>query len=613
MIVKRYIVPMRKIGLKGIIGIIIAATSILHSSSLLSSHKSLYTLKPQPAAIRVLLQKEKSIEHTKNIINIIIHVDEVYANLYQDLLAGKRITIFFDPAHGKLKNGEWQGDVTGRISCTGHPEEYYSILISRQLYRILTANRFLDVKSTEDFLSVMKGESSTYKNIPFSETVELAKKKKAFIIISEHLNNIATIYKASGTINLPGIHITYGKWGRKYLIHIKNTYRGFLTLYNKLDTTGFSKYYALKLKEMLVSRGLKANNWEFGSVADDRFSYFVDFPVSVIFECGFISNPEEESNLRDPEYQRRLAESQYRSFLESIENIFGIDLSGSKPERVNNGSNYCTTLLKLSRIALYYIQNNELQNGISIINDMKRIYGRSKYHKYLSPYLKIKKLLTDVNNKFAQGKKLIKSKKHLKGKRRKKYWRRYRRGRRLIRQAFGQLKNKSLFHSIRKHYEAKYRGLIGYRTQRKASFIKRGKKAGAGKGYPSSIRTASWRTPIILPIEDGQSLEDAIRKALMPDEKKLGELVKSFREARIVKWKQFRRYSKKRKKRIYYWKKVTRNVIFTNGIYIVRLNKRLVVTSAKRVKKVSLNHLRYQNHQYLKNSYFAFKEKQRSL
>ena len=604
---------MRKIGLKGIIGSIIATTAILHSSSLLSSPTSPYTLEPQPHTITVVLKKEKCIKHTKNIINIITHIDEVYANLYNDLQSGKRITIFFDPAHGKLKNGEWQGDVSGRVSCTGHPEEYYSIMISRQLYRILATNRFLDVKSTRDFLSVMKGESSTYKNIPFSKTVKLAKKKKAFIIISEHLNNISTIYKASGTINLPGIHITYDKWGRKYLIHIKNTYRGFLTLYNKFDTTGFSERYALKLKKMLVAKGFKANNWELGSVADDRFSYFVDFPVSVIFESGFISNPEEEANLSDPEYQRKLAESQYKSFLESVKNIFGIDLSGSEPEMISNGSNYSTTLLKLSRIALYYIQSNELQKGISIINAMKRIYGGSKYHKYLSPYLKIKKLLTDVNNKFARGKRLIKSKKHLRGKHRKKYWRRYRRGKRLINQAFRQLKNKLLFHSIKKHYETKYKGLIGYRTQRKASSKRRGKVSAMKKGYPARIRTASLGTPIILPIEEGQSLEDAIRKALMPDEKKLEELVKSFREARFVKWKRVRGYSKKRKKRIYYWKKVIRNVTFTSGIYIVRLNKKSVVISAKRVRKLSLNHQRYQNHQYLKNSYFAFKEKQRSL
>ncbi len=605
---------MRKISLKEIIGIIIVAASILSPSYLLSSYKSQYNFESQHNTIKLILKKEKSIKHTKKIINIIRQVDEVYANLYDNLLAGGKITIFFDPAHGKLKNGEWQGEATGRISCTGHPEEYYSIMISRELYKILTTNRFLDVKSTKDFLSVMKGESNTYKNIPFSETVEQAKKQNAFIIISEHLNNISTIYKASGIINLPGIHVTYDKWGRRYLIHIKNTYKGFLTLYNKFDTTGFSKHYALKLKKTLVSKGLKANNWKFGSVADDRFSYFVDFPISVIFESGFISNPEEESNLRDPEYQRSLAESQYRSLLDSIEDTFGINLYGSRPERVHRGSNFSLTLLKLSRIVLYYIKNNEPKKGLSIISTIKRMYGRSKYGRYLKPYQKIKKRLTNVNRKFSLGKRLIKSKKYLRGKKRKKYWRRYKRGKRLMRLALGQLNNKPLYSSIRKHYEARYKKLIGYRKKRKASFTRKRKKTKKmKKGYSIRIRTASLRTPIILPIEEGQSLEEAIRKALMPDENKLGELIKSFKSARIVKWKRLRKYSRKRKKRIYYWKKVIRNVTFTSGIYIVRLNKKGVVISAKRVKKVSLNQWRYQNHQYLKNSYFAFKERQRSL
>jgi hypothetical protein len=58
---------------------------------------------------------------------------------------------------------------------------------------------------------------------------------------------------------------------------------------------------------------------------------------------------------------------------------------------------------------------------------------------------------------------------------------------------------------------------------------------------------------------------------------------------------------------------VRRKVDFGPGIYIVGLDRNLNVVSVKPVKKVALNPARYQNHQYLKNSYFALEEKERSL
>jgi N-acetylmuramoyl-L-alanine amidase len=454
----------------------------------------------QPAVIRILINREQNIQHAKNIINIVKQIDDVYRHLHADLSRGDRITIFFDPAHGKLKNGYWEGEVTRRISCTGYPEEYYSIMIARQLYRLLTKNRYIDVKSTKDFLAVMKGESDTYKNIPFTTTVKLAKKEKAFIIISEHLNNISTIHKASGLINLPGIHITYNKWGWRYLTYIKNTYKGFLTLYNKLDTTGFSHAYALQLRKKLVTQGIRANNWEFGSVADDRFSYFIDFPISVIFESGFISNPEEEARLRNPEYQKVLAEAQYRSFIDTVNKIFGIDISDNK-QATRSARRQCSiTLIKLSRMALYYINNSEPEKGIIVINEMYHRY-KSKYRKHLKPYLEIKALLTRANSSFKKGKKLITAKRPRGKKRRRAYWRNYRRGKKLIRIALRTLKKKTLFCNLREEYSDEYKKLIGYKTKKKhhsRKLVRTLQKR--ERVYPIPIRRASLTTPIILAI-----------------------------------------------------------------------------------------------------------------
>ena len=85
--------------------------------------------KPQsspPDSISPLLKSEKNKTHLKNISEIIEYIDTTYSNLYEKLKNNGKIVIFIDPAHGKLPNGKWQGEMTNRLSCTNRPEEYYS-------------------------------------------------------------------------------------------------------------------------------------------------------------------------------------------------------------------------------------------------------------------------------------------------------------------------------------------------------------------------------------------------------------------------------------------------------------------------------------------------------
>ncbi|MCP4133662.1 MAG: hypothetical protein GY754_22025, partial [bacterium] len=251
-------------------------------------------VKPQSLLMKRVLKKEKSRRRREDLAGIIRNIDKTYGSIYTNLKKGKKLVIFFDPAHGKLANGQWQGEATNRMSATNRPEEFYSIMLSRGLYKQLSANRHIEVKSTPDFMEVLRGKKETYKNIPFTETVKMASQVGAFIILSEHLNNVSIFHKASGTTNLKGLHIVMDHSGRRILKYVHGQYSGFLTLYNKLDASGFSKEYALKLREKLIERNLNPNSWEKGAVGDDRFSYFVDFPISIIYESGFISHPDEE-------------------------------------------------------------------------------------------------------------------------------------------------------------------------------------------------------------------------------------------------------------------------------------------------------------------------------
>jgi len=344
------------------------------------ANKKPYFYKKQPKTIKTIIKKERRTTYYKDLISIINEIDEVYGQIYHNLKNNKKLTVFFDPAHGKLKDGRWQGGAaTRRLSCTNKPEEYYSIPFSREMYQLLSANKYLSVQSTPDFMKVLQGKSDTYKNIPFKTTIKLAKKYNAFIIISEHLNNVLMINKVNGNLNIPGLHVTHDKYGRKYLKFFGKSFSGFLTLYNELDASGFSEKYALKLKEKLMAKNIKPNDWNFGAVADDRFSYFTDFPISIIYESGFISNPQEEKKLRDPKYIKTIVQAQYTSLIENIKNTFGIDISKSELKKLKKSPQDELELLKLSRIIIFYIKKGESSKAIQAINLMNKKYRKTKY------------------------------------------------------------------------------------------------------------------------------------------------------------------------------------------------------------------------------------------
>jgi hypothetical protein len=124
---------------------------------------------------------------------------------------------------------------------------------------------------------------------------------------------------------------------------------------------------------------------------------------------------------------------------------------------------------------------------------------------------------------------------------------------------------------------------------------------------------SSIKTSIILTVEDTDRLEDAIKNALAPDTDIMKKLVRSFREAVNIKTQSSRIYSKKKKR--WEWKtaKYSKKVSFTKGIYIVKLDDKLSVYSARRVYSVVLDPYKYQNQQYLKNSYFCDAVKQREI
>ncbi len=583
---------------------LISASFLLFTSINLYSRPEIKPVERQTGTITSILKNENNSAKRQEIVTVIDEIDRIYGNLYDDLKIKKKLVVFFDPAHGKLPNGVWQGgSITGRLSCTNIPEEYYSIAISRELYKLLTNNPFIDVKSTNDYMDVLRGTSESYKNIPFPKTVKLAREAGSFIILSEHLNNVSMFHKADGRVNLPGLHITRNRYGHRILRYVSKTYEGFLTLYNRLDTSGFSRLYALKLKNRLREMGFKPNIWQKGAVGDDRFSYFYDFPISIIFESGFISNPHEETKLRDPHFIKKLVKAQYETLIENIRDTFGVDISGNEPARINKYVHHRLDLLKLARIAVHYLKKGDTKGSLSTINMMINRYGKSGYRHYIYYFTHIKNSLVSAERFYQLGKKYSRLANNY---RKNKNWKQWKRFRNLSR---GYYKRARIYTSrpVFLSYRIKYSEALSQRHRRishRRYTAKRGKTVRKENKVIVRRKASRW-TPIILPIDSSQSLEDALIQALSPGQENLKKLTESLKNAKITRWVKSRYYSRKGKRWITRWEKRILKVNFRKGIYIVKLDRKLRVIMAKRVDSVRLTSGKYQNQQYLNNSYFA--------
>ncbi|HPX92243.1 MAG TPA: hypothetical protein PKZ93_12135, partial [Spirochaetota bacterium] len=111
----------------------------------------------------------------------------------------------------------------------------------------------------------------------------------------------------------------------------------------------------------------------------------------------------------------------------------------------------------------------------------------------------------------------------------------------------------------------------------------------------------------------GETLEHAVAEALDADQNIIEKLVSEMENYKKVKVVKVKKYSARKKKAIWTWEKIREDFEFTPGLYVVSLDKKLNVIKAEKVSAVYLDPHRYQNQQYLKNSYFAATEKEKDL
>jgi len=602
---------------------LILALAAIVTAPLASRAGDNFDFESQPPIIREIIQSEKNIELSKGIISTVRTLDEMYGNTYERLKDGGKIVIYIDPCHGQV-NGRWSAHPTGRYGVTGTTEELYSIPLIRNLYGLLSKNPHIKIVSTDDYLAVMKGERDTYNSISFRNAIRQAYDARAQIIISQHLNNVRYGVKATGSSNIPGIHIVHDPRGGRYLSKITEVYKGFLTLYNRLDVSGFSRHYALGLKKALIDAGFQPNGWQMGAVADDRFIYFIDFPISLIYETGFISNPDDHAKLTDPVMQERLARAQYDTLLESVKKVLGVDISGRQVARTDGSPEQLDlTLVKLSRIALYYMQEGRAREAVSVIDTMQR-NSRGANRDLVGIYAGMRSTILTAESFYARSQQLLKRRDKSKRQRQ----RNVRMAVDYLARAKAITRSKDFYNGLYDKYRDAHKDIMnpGWRNRRPAEsqtpVVAQTETRVQVKSVPAprktvdlhyTVRSAEATRPIILVYEERQSLRDAIRTSLAPDEATVEKLHASFSRAQVsVKYKA-KQWSKKRKRNLTVWRTAKRRVEFTPGIYVVRLSRKLEVESAKRVSRVYLNADRYQNQLYLKNSHFAHASKNKSL
>ncbi len=560
-----------------------------------------YSKEEQPDIINKILQSENNATQKTDIKYIINTIDNIYGDLYDKLSDGKKITVFFDPAHGRLKSGAWQGAVTWRMSAKEKPEEMYSMPLARELYKRMSTNKYIEVVSTDDYLEMLNGTTDEYSDISFNDTIQMAYNSNAFIIVSSHLNNISPIHKAEGRVNMLGIHVTCDEYGNKYLTHVKQVYKGFLTLYNKFDASGFTRSYALNIKDQLVANNMTANNWDNGAVADDRFIYFSDYPFSVIYESGFISNYEEEEFLSQKSNQEMIAEAQYKTFIKTLDEKFGVSINNSKLKKTGYPDEELTNIIKISRITLYYIKKKDVNAAIYLCNVLEKRYEGTPYEDQIKYYSYMKERLISYNVNVNKAKQFYKKKS-------------YGKAGEYYKKAIKSLGYNPVFANLNRSAYLTYTGLPLPKKQ--ASQAPQQKKLTHPPSFtPLTMAKEkhSLKTPFILTIKEGQSLEEAIDSSFAPHSDIKNALQESITNGKIRTTVWDKKYSKKTKKYTKVKKEKTVTVNFTEGIYIVRLDKNMNLVDAKRVGRVAFDPKKYQNQEYFKNSCLAVSKKYRSL
>lgn len=189
---------------------------------------------------------------------------------------GNRV-IIIDAGHGGIDGGA--------IGKNGTIEKDINLEISKKLKAYIESggDTCIMIREVDEGLYSQQGTIRNKKNEDLKNRKDIIKEYKADIFISIHLNSFP-----------------------------QSQYYGAQVFYPKNSEE--SKLLAKKVQEellVLLDRGNKRVEKE-----SDNYYLLRDNPIpSILIECGFLSNPEEERLLKDSEYQNKIAWAAYKGIM----------------------------------------------------------------------------------------------------------------------------------------------------------------------------------------------------------------------------------------------------------------------------------------------------------
>jgi len=176
--------------------------------------------------------------------------------------------IIIDPGHG--------GEDGGAVSISNLPESGYNLDIAMRLQSLMQLLGY-DTKMirTDDISVYTEGKSLAQKKISdLKERVRIVAETKGAVLLSIHQNHFPDpIYQ--------GAQVFYA------------------------DSTA-SELLAKQIQSLLVTSVNPGSRRQIKKSSGVYLMEHVKCPA-VLIECGFLSNPQEESRLRDPIYQKKLS------------------------------------------------------------------------------------------------------------------------------------------------------------------------------------------------------------------------------------------------------------------------------------------------------------------
>ena len=192
--------------------------------------------------------------------------------------------IVVDAGHG--------GEDGGAVSSNGISEANINLQIALKVQNLLEQSGAVVILTRSDENAIYDIDSKTLrekKNSDIKNRVKIGNNSSADIFVSIHLNKIS-----------------------------QSQYYGWQTFYKNGNESG--KNLATAIQKNLNEAIQKENKREPLKIDNVYIIKHVEIPTTIV-ECGFLSNPEEEKQLQQEEYQNKLAWGIYNGIMDYFSQI----------------------------------------------------------------------------------------------------------------------------------------------------------------------------------------------------------------------------------------------------------------------------------------------------